>query len=342
LRAQQTVPSIRCAHPLFPRLRHARARRFVFFDLIIYDGAISQKGKRFLKSVGTLFRLERSSRAFRPYASAHRKLVPVAGEHACAHEYDLDAWEESSLGDGMHKLVCVVAGQIDLEGSSGGWVIVPNHLVFIPADRPFVLRSAKGTVLHVAHLRPDACEWHHEGCWATPSPPLAREMLRHAVGWTPEQAKSLSVAEHFFAALSHLCREWFSKPRILWLPAARSPEMQGLVTYVREHLADASLKGACTVTGLSPRTLQRRCVTELGFGWRGYLSEARILRGMELLAQGENSVGSVAQRVGFNSLSAFTLAFSKRAGLSPSEFSKQNGVVPSGSTRTRRASPRGL
>jgi AraC-like DNA-binding protein len=167
-------------------------------------------------------------------------------------------------------------------------------------------------------------------------------MLRHAVGWTPEQARTLSVAQHFFAALSHLCREWFSKPRILWLPAARSPEMQGLATYVRKHLADASLKGACTLTGLSPRTLQRRCVTELGFGWRRYLSEARILRAMELLARGENSVGSVAQSVGFNSLSAFTLAFSRRVGLSPSEFSKQNGIALSGSTQMRQAAPRVL
>lgn len=263
--------------------------------------------------------------------SADRKLVPLSGGRASAQECALDAWEESSLGDEMHKLVCVVAGQIDLEGSSGGWVIVPNHLVFIPAQRPFVLRSAEGTVLHVAHLRPDACEWHHEGCWATPASPLAREMLRHAVGWTPEQARTLKVAQHFFAALSHLCREWFSKPRILWLPVAKSPEMRMLVAYVRDHLADADLKGACAVTGLSPRTLQRRCEAELRFGWRGYLSEARALRAMELLARGENSVGSVAQSIGFKSLSAFTFAFSRRVGISPSEFIRQNGASLSGS-----------
>ncbi|MET0744183.1 MAG: helix-turn-helix transcriptional regulator [Microvirga sp.] len=153
-------------------------------------------------------------------------------------------------------------------------------------------------------------------------------MLRHAVGWTPEQARTLKVAQHFFAALSHLCREWFTKPRILWLPAAKSPEMRMLVAYVRHHLADADLKGACAVTGLSPRTLQRRCESELGFGWRGYLSEARVLRAMELLAQGGNSVGSVARSIGFRSLSAFTSAFSRRVGISPSVFIRQNGIVP--------------
>ena len=47
-----------------------------------------------------------------------------------------------------------------------------------------------------------------------------------------------------------------------------------------------SMKGACAATGLSARTLQRRCEEEMKFGWRGvHLREARILRAMELLAQ---------------------------------------------------------
>jgi AraC-like DNA-binding protein len=282
-----------------------------------------------LESVSTLFRLDRSAKEFSPYLSAGRKVVPPSTNHPSAQELELDLWEEVSLGDQMHKLVLVVSGQVDLEGSSGGWVIVPNHLVFIPADRPFVLRTAEGTILHVAHLRPDACAWHHEGCWATPAPPLAREMLRYAVEWTPEQACTLSVAEHFFAALSHLCREWFSKPRILWLPAAKSPEMRKMVAYVRNNLTDADLEGACAATGLSARTLQRRCKEEMKFGWRDFLREVRILRAMELLAHGESTVGSIAQRVGFKSLSAFTLAFSHRVGLSPSEFMRQNGSARS-------------
>ncbi|WP_170285083.1 AraC family transcriptional regulator [Microvirga aerophila] len=227
----------------------------------------------------------------------------------------------------MHKLVLVVSGQVDLEGTSGGWVIIPNHLVFIPAGRPFIFQTAKGTVLHVAHLRPDICNWHHEGCWATNAPPLAREMLQYAVRWTPDEACKLDVARHFFSALSHLCRDWFSKPRIMWLPAARSPGMRAVMLYIRDHLADASMDGACAATGLSVRTLQRHCEEELGFGWREFIREARILRAMELLAQGRHPVGSVSKIVGFKSLSAFTVAFAKRVGMSPSEFIRHHATV---------------
>jgi AraC-like DNA-binding protein len=286
-----------------------------------------KKDNLFLKVVDTLFRLDRSAQVFEPLGSRIRKLASDSTGQASASELVLDDWQEGSLGDPMHKLVLVVSGQVDLEGGSGGWVIVPNFMVFIPANRPFILRTASGTILHVAHLSPAVCEWHHEGCWVTRAPPLAREMLKHAVQWTPAEARELDVAEPFFSVLSHLCRDWFSKPRIMWLPAAKSPEMRALMGYVRDHLADACMEGACAATGLSARTLQRRCEDELGFGWREFVREARILRAMELLAQGGHPVGWVARAVGFSSLSAFTLAFSKRVGMSPSEFARRHGAI---------------
>lgn len=289
-----------------------------------------KKDNLFLKSVDTLFRLDRSASIFEPFGSHVRRLVPDSSDHASARELVLDEWQEGSLGDAMHKLVLVVSGQVDIEGAAGGWVIIPNHLIFIPAGRAFIVRTARGTVLHVAHLDPAACDWHHEGCWATNAPPLAREMLRHAVRWTPAEARDLDVARHFFNALSHLCRDWFSNPRIMWLPAAKSPDMRAVMGYVRNHLAEASMDGACGAAGLSPRTLQRRCEEELGFGWRDFLREARLLRAMELLAQGGHPVGSVAKAVGFSSLSAFTLAFSKRVGLPPSEFVRRHAAARPG------------
>jgi AraC-like DNA-binding protein len=279
-----------------------------------------------LEPLGAFFRLDRCARDFEPVASPVRRLAPGTAGIASASELSLDGWREGSLGDAMHKLVRVVSGQIDLEGASGGWVVVPNQFVFIPADRAFIVRTAKRTVLQVAHLQPAIHNWHHPGCWVTSAPLLAREMLGYAVRRNSDDAGDLEGAQQFFKTLSHLCRDWFSTPRIMWLPAAKSPEMRALVTYVRYHLTDATIGGACAATSLSVRTLQRRCSEELSFGWREFVREARILRAAELLAEGRHSVGAVAQSIGFSSLSAFTLAFSKRAGMSPSEFVRQHSV----------------
>ncbi|MFC7397723.1 helix-turn-helix domain-containing protein [Chelatococcus sp. GCM10030263] len=272
--------------------------------------------------VNTIARLGRSARPFEPLLSAERRLLsPVPAARALA----LGEWQEGSLGDPLHKLLLVVSGQIDLEGASGGWLIVPNHLVFIPADRTFALRASPGTVVQVAHVDPADTEWHHEGCWVTAASPLAREMLAQAVRWSAEDFSRLPVARLFLRTLAHLCAEWFSNPRMLWLPAAHSPEMRAVLTYVRDHLADASLTGACTATGISPRSLQRRCQEELQLGWRQLIREARIMRAMELLTQGRHSVSAVARSIGFRSLGAFTAAFSERVGTVPSEFLRRYG-----------------
>ncbi len=118
----------------------------------------------------------------------------------------------------------VVSGQIDLEGSSGRM----GHRSQSPrvhSGRPS-LRSQKwgrncSAMWRTFDRMPASGTTKDAG---RPRPlPLAREMLRYAVGMDTGTGQTLSVAQHFFAALSHLCREWFSKPRILWLPVAKSP-----------------------------------------------------------------------------------------------------------------------
>ncbi len=241
----------------------------------------------------------------------------------CAEELTLSRWQESSLGDPMHKLVLVEAGQLDLEGGSGGWLIIPNHLVFIPADRAFTIRCSAPTRLRVAHLDPADADWHHHGCWITAATALSKEMLAQAIRWSPQQVRDEPTPRLFFRTLFHLCQDWFSNPRILWVPAAKSDAMVAAVTYVRNHLGDASLAGVCAASGLSTRTFQRRCEQELGFTWRAFLREVRVMRAMELLARREHAIGFVAQATGFSSLGAFTTSFTQRIGLPPSEYRRR-------------------
>jgi AraC-like DNA-binding protein len=223
----------------------------------------------------------------------------------------------------MHKLVFLMAGQVDLEGDQGGWLLLPDHMVFIPADRAFAIRSSRGTRLIVAHLDPADAEWHHHGCWITAVPNLAREMLAHALRWRLPDVRQAAGSRIFFRTLSHLCQEWFSTPRILWMPAARSAEVKAAVGYVRDHLDEASLEGAAEAAGCSARTLQRRCQEEFGFSWRSFSREVRIMRAMELLAHREMRIGAVSREAGFRSVAAFTVSFSDRLGISPSEFARR-------------------
>ena len=266
--------------------------------------------------IGTSARLTRAALPFRPTALRRRRFLSLPSGEPSVARLECGAWHEGSLGDPMHKLIFVRAGQIDVEGGSGGWLVVPNHLIFVPAQRQFNLRTAARTTVDVVHLDPADCAWRHEGCWVTAASTLAHEMIAYA----HRLEAGGEAARQLFRTLSHMCGDWFANPRMLFLPAARSPELRAVVAYIRDNLAGATVAGACTAAGLPQRTLHRRCGQELGCGLRTLIREVRIMRAMELLAGRDVPVQEVARSVGFMSIPSFTAAFSQRLGVSPSEF----------------------
>ena len=276
-------------------------------------------GKEYLLSVSTRDRLERITRPFEPHASANR-LLSAAEAAAPFAETVTAGVDEASLGDKMHKLILVESGQLDVEGASGGWLIVAGHLIFVPANRAFRVRSASRTTLLVAHLEPSDATWIHHGCWTTAATPLAREMLLQATLWAPPDVASGGTARLFFRTLSGLCGQWFANTRMLWLPAVQSEAMRRAVLYLRDHLDDAPLDDVAFVAGLSARTLQRHCQAELGILWRDLVREARMMRALELLAARSIPVGDVARQVGFSTSAAFATAFFKRFDMTPTDY----------------------
>lgn len=55
----------------------------------------------------------------------------------------------------------------------------------------------------------------------------------------------------------------------------------------------------------------------------GYIRDARLRRGQQLLAEGVMSIQDIAELVGFRSACNFTTAFRQRLGLTPSQFRQQ-------------------
>jgi AraC-like DNA-binding protein len=276
------------------------------------------------EGVTTAARLRRTVRPFELISGEARRFAgPASGQPAIA-SIDCDGWRECSRGDELHKVILVLRGQIDVEGGSGGWLVLPNHMIFVPADRAFNLRTSPGTRTHVAFLAPDDHPWHHHGCWVTQANPLVHELFALMIRMNERLPESGATQRQLFRTLSHLCQEWFANPKMLWLPAAKSDEMRAFIGFVGTHLADATVAAACEACKLAPRTMQRLSHEEFAFGLKTLITEVRMMRAMELLVQENAPIETIAQGVGYSTLSAFTSAFNKRTGVTPREYRQSN------------------
>lgn len=227
-----------------------------------------------------------------------------------------------SLGDPKNKILCIEQGSVKLEGPHGQWTLLPAHMLFVPHSRPYRIYTSTDAIVGIVHLSERYTVWEHEGCWAAPTNGLAREMLGYALRWGRERSEDDPVANAYFNAVGLLCKEWFQCSRMMWIPFGDSVELKRAVAYSRTRLNSVTIELAAEAAGTSVRTLRRYFQDELGMSWRRFLKELRMARAIELLTLKRQSVTQTALEVGFNSVAAFTLAFTAFTGKTPSAYAK--------------------
>ena len=224
-----------------------------------------------------------------------------------------------------HQFLYSVRGALRLEMESGQWLLPPQRAAWIRAGARHRVSATQPVSLRTVYLSsrrfraPSQTE-----CQVFILTPLAREMILHSTRWGPERSPKDRQAETFFAAMAELLVEWTEESRPWRLPRAKSAELQSAMDFSLEHLgeSDLSLEEVSRSAGLSTRTLARRFQDETQTSWRAFLHDARMLRAMELLAEGER-VTQTAFAVGFESLAAFSHGFHAFTGERPKDFRRR-------------------
>ncbi|WP_338865066.1 helix-turn-helix transcriptional regulator [Myxococcus stipitatus] len=241
-----------------------------------------------------------------------------------------------------HQLLYAASGALHLEVAEAQWLLPPQRAAWIAAGTRHRVRTTQGATLCTVYLEPSRVPTAPQGdCRVFVLPPLAREMLLYSIRWGPERSPRDKVAESFFATLAHLLSEWSAEPRDWKLPRARTPELERAMAYTLAHLGGpVTVAGAARAARLSQRTLARRFEDEARTTWRRFLHDARMLRAMELLAEDGARVTQTAYAVGFESLAAFTHAFTAFTGERPRDFrqrvARDTVALPSPTRRKRR------
>jgi AraC-like DNA-binding protein len=98
-----------------------------------------------------------------------------------------------------------------------------------------------------------------------------------------------------------------------------------ILKYVHDHMErDFTVNELASLASLHPNYFIRMFKEQIGVPPIQYIVRSKMDKAKELLLRTSLNVGEVAARVGFQDMSHFSKQFKKIAGVSPSEFRKQN------------------
>jgi AraC-like DNA-binding protein len=219
---------------------------------------------------------------------------------------------------GMHALtagqLCWVSdGALRVYSSAGTFVTSPQYAVWIP--RRTAHEAAKwGSGRHYSvrfwdslnHDLPRSCCTVHMNA-----------RLREAV-LQAERARALDAPHPLPAVFIEEIRDAGMRPLEISTeqPARLKPLM---ATLLQQPSNPRSLEEWASELRMSPRTLTRTFQREVGMTYRDWRRQAQLMHALERLAQGQ-PVSTVAQQVGFKSVSMFIQMFRSSMGTTPGRY----------------------
>lgn len=214
------------------------------------------------------------------------------------------------------QLVYASHGVLRVETAAGAWVAPPQRAVWVPAGTDHSLRAVGSTRVRTLYVRRRARGLPRRCCVVTVSP-LLRELVLRMV-----ELGAVDLRDARRARLAGVLLDEVRDARVapLHLPAPRDPHLRALAAGLERDPGDRrTLLQWGRALGASERTLARRFAEETGLGFRAWRQQLRILRGLELLADGRGVV-EVALELGYESPSAFVAMFRRQLGTTPGRY----------------------
>lgn len=239
------------------------------------------------------------------------------------------AAEESQAGvrdDGRHRhrggqLLGSARGLLSVITERDHWVVPATHCVWLPPGLEHAVRSHGPFAGWSVFVAEPACadlpiavrtmrtsgllrEAMHRLATLSPGPPSPQQERLAAV--ILDELAALPV-EGLGLAMPH-------DPRLLRIADA-------LIADVAD---DRTLVEWAAWAAVAPRTLSRRFVEETGFTFTAWRQRARLLRALELLAQGL-PVTTVSIDLGYDNVGAFIALFRRTFGATPRDYARLTG-----------------
>jgi AraC-like DNA-binding protein/quercetin dioxygenase-like cupin family protein len=213
-----------------------------------------------------------------------------------------------------HQLAWAADGVLTVVAETHTWVLPPTRALWIPAAVVHETIAAEKATMRTLYLKPELCPI----TWSAPQPLAATRLLAELIVYlsdAPLQPAERSRAE---AVLLDLLQ-----PVATTTIEVTMPTDERALDVARGLLAEPadgrSLAEWGRAVGASGRTLTRAFLAGTGISFSRWRTAVRLRAALPHLASGE-PISAVADRVGYQTPSAFVAAFRRETGLTPGAY----------------------
>jgi AraC-like DNA-binding protein len=215
------------------------------------------------------------------------------------------------------QLVHAESGVMRVTSARGTWIVPPQRAVWIPMATAHEVTMVTSVRMRTVYVVREALPHAPLASCVVAVSPLLRELILEALR-LPRPYPLGGSEERLFLVLLDSIR--FQDVLPLHLPMPTSAHALALAQGLQRDPGEArTLAAWAKLTGWSSRTLARAFTDETGMSFGAWRAQLRLLRGLELLAQGK-SVTSVAMALGYDSVSAFVSRFRRHLGTTPARY----------------------
>ncbi|UPJ57007.1 helix-turn-helix transcriptional regulator [Bradyrhizobium sp. 192] len=243
--------------------------------------------------------------------------------------------QEDELPVHIHRkgqLVLAQRGGVTCEVPSGLWMVPPRCGVWIPGGMPHSNRVSGNASLLFLYVDMDAASVPQECCTLSISP-LLHELIHRMATLPPLYDPDGPPAQ--IAAV--LLNELIAMPtERLHLPITRSSKLRMIADALMDNPANRrTVAEWAQAIALGERTLMRIVLAETGMTFSRWRQQLQIIVAIQKLSAG-NTVQSVSEALGYESVSAFITMFKKALGKSPARYFSEREAGQAGPGETCR------